>query len=38
MNLIEIFARGNQELFHSAFFAWLLDNKAPHNLKRTFFN
>lgn len=31
-NLITVFARGNQELFHSAFIAWLLDERAPHSL------
>jgi PD-(D/E)XK nuclease superfamily len=35
-NLIDIFARGNQELFHSAFLAWLLDDGEPHGLGKSF--
>ncbi len=31
-NLISAFARGNQELFHSAFLAWLLGKSSPHAL------
>lgn len=29
-NIISVFARGNQEMFHSAFLAWLLRSTAPH--------
>jgi hypothetical protein len=36
MNLINIFARGNQELFHSAFLAWLMDRSAEHGLGTQF--
>jgi PD-(D/E)XK nuclease superfamily protein len=36
MNLINIFARGNQELFHSAFLAWLMDKRAQHGLGSQF--
>ena len=35
-NLISVFARGNQELFHSAFLAWLLRPTAPHGLGDAF--
>ncbi|MBL0403832.1 PD-(D/E)XK nuclease family protein [Microvirga aerilata] len=35
-NVIEIFARGNQELFHSAFLAWLMDDQADHGLGKQF--
>jgi hypothetical protein len=31
-DLITALARGNQEAFHSAFIAWLLDKNAPHSL------
>lgn len=31
-NIIDLFARGNQELFHSAFIAWLLDEDGSHGL------
>jgi hypothetical protein len=31
-NLIAVFARGNKELFHSAFLAWLLKESSPHQL------
>ena len=31
-NVIDLFARGNQELFHSAFIAWLLDEDGSHGL------
>jgi hypothetical protein len=33
-NVIALFARGNQELFHSAFVAWLLDPNGRHGLGR----
>ena len=36
-NIVPIFSRGNQELFHSAFIAWLLDPTASHNLGDSFF-
>jgi PD-(D/E)XK nuclease superfamily len=35
-NVIDIFARGNQELFHSAFLAWLLDRHENHGLGNSF--
>jgi hypothetical protein len=35
-NLVEIFNRGNQELFHSAFLAWLMDSRAQHGLGSQF--
>lgn len=35
-NLISVFARGNQELFHSSFLAWLMDADAPHGLGDAF--
>jgi hypothetical protein len=35
-NVIEIFARGNQELFHSAFLAWLMDDQGDHRLGNSF--
>lgn len=36
-NIITVLSRGNQELFHSAFIAWLLDPTASHNLGDSFF-
>ncbi len=36
MNLINIFARGNQELFHSAFLGWLMDKSAQHGFGSKF--
>jgi hypothetical protein len=36
MNVIDLFARGNQELFHSAFIAWLLDEHGSHGLGSRF--
>lgn len=35
-NLISVLARGNQELFHSAFLAWLLKPTAAHGLGTRF--
>jgi len=35
-NVIDLFARGNQELFHSAFIAWLLDEHGSHGLGSRF--
>jgi PD-(D/E)XK nuclease superfamily len=35
-NVIDIFARGNQELFHSAFLAWLMDDHESHGLGKSF--
>ena len=35
-NVIDLFARGNQELFHSAFIAWLLDKQGTHDLGSKF--
>lgn len=35
-NVIDLFARGNQELFHSAFIAWLLDENGSHGLRDRF--
>jgi len=35
-NIVDIFSRGNQELFHSAFLAWLLDDKGDHGLGKVF--
>jgi hypothetical protein len=35
-NVIDIFARGNQELFHSAFLAWLLDRHENHGFGNSF--
>jgi hypothetical protein len=35
-NVIDIFARGNQELFHSAFLAWLMDDHENHGLGKSF--
>lgn len=35
-NVIDLFAKGNQELFHSAFIAWLLDENGSHGLKDRF--
>lgn len=35
-NAIDIFAKGNQELFHSAFLAWLMDDGAEHGLGDSF--
>ncbi len=34
--IIDILKRGNQEMFHSSMFAWLLDLKAEHNLGNQF--
>jgi PD-(D/E)XK nuclease superfamily protein len=36
-NIIAVLSRGNQELFHSAFIAWLLDRDASHGLGGSFF-
>jgi hypothetical protein len=36
MNIIEIFQRGNQELFHSAFIAWLMNKNGEHGLGDNF--
>jgi hypothetical protein len=36
MNVIDLFARGNQELFHSAFIAWLFDEHGTHGLGSRF--
>lgn len=35
-NVIDLFARGNQELFHSAFIAWLLDEHGSHGFGSRF--
>jgi hypothetical protein len=35
-NVIDLFARGNQELFHSAFIGWLLDEHGSHGLGSQF--
>jgi len=35
-NVFDLFARGNQELFHSAFIAWLLDEHGSHGLGSRF--
>src|SRR5262249_51037471 len=35
-NVIDIFARGNQELFHSAFLAWLMVDHESHGLGKSF--
>jgi len=35
-NLISVLARGNQELFHSAFLAWLLKPTSAHGLGTRF--
>jgi PD-(D/E)XK nuclease superfamily len=35
-NLVSVFSRGNQELFHSAFLAWLLRPTAAHGLGGSF--
>jgi hypothetical protein len=35
-NLVSVCARGNQELFHSAFLAWLLNHTAAHGLGTRF--
>ena len=35
-NMIDILARGNQELFHSAFLAWLMKADECHGLGKTF--
>jgi PD-(D/E)XK nuclease superfamily len=35
-NVIDLFSRGNQELFHSAFIAWLLDEHGSHGLSSGF--
>lgn len=35
-NVIDLFARGNQELFHSAFIGWLLDEHGSHGLGSRF--
>ncbi len=35
-NVVDLFARGNQELFHSAFIAWLLDDRGSHGLGSRF--
>jgi hypothetical protein len=37
-NIIDLFAKGNQELFHSSFIAWLLDENGSHGLGRRFLN
>ena len=36
MNIIDLFARRNQELFHSAFIAWLFDEHGTHGLGSRF--
>lgn len=36
-NIIAVLSRGNQELFHSAFIAWLLDRVGSHGLGDLFF-
>src|SRR5678816_1671896 len=35
-NVIDIFAKGNQELFHSAFLAWLMKDDEDHGLGKSF--
>jgi len=35
-NIISVLSRGNQELFHSAMIAWMLDEDAAHGLNRIF--
>ena len=35
-NIIQVLKAGNQELFYSAFFAWLLDSYAEHGLTDQF--
>jgi hypothetical protein len=35
-NIIDIFAKGNQELFHSAFLAWLMIDGESHGLGKRF--
>jgi hypothetical protein len=35
-NIIQILKAGNQELFYSSLFAWLLDDKGEHGLKNQF--
>jgi hypothetical protein len=35
-NVIDVFARGNQELFHSAFLAWLMKDDESHGLGKAF--
>jgi hypothetical protein len=37
-NIINIFCRGNQELFFSAVMTWLLDPKGSHGLGNAFFH
>jgi hypothetical protein len=36
INIIDILARGDQELFHSAFLAWLMKDRASHGLGKAF--
>jgi hypothetical protein len=35
-DIISVFTRGNQEMFHSAFLAWLMDKDAPHGIGQIF--
>lgn len=36
MNIIELFQRGNQELFHSSFIGWLLNKEGEHGFGNRF--
>lgn len=35
-NVVSVLSRGNQELFHSAMLAWLMDERGSHGLGRSF--
>lgn len=35
-NIVSVLSRGNQEMFHSAMLAWLMDEGGSHGLGRTF--
>jgi hypothetical protein len=35
-NIIDVLSRGNQELFHSAVLAWLMDEQESHGLGKSF--
>ena len=35
-NIVSVLSRGNQEMFHSAMLAWLMDEGGSHGLGRAF--